>query len=82
MQYRLVKYGDVIPPLDHPELTVKSLAENLMSFIFEMQKQDGTEFPPDSLHHIVSGIQRFLRWNGKPESIFLRIGDLLTFESA
>ena len=65
--HRLVKYGDVIPPLDHPELTVKSLAENLSSFIFEVRKQDGTEFPPDSLHHIVSGIQRFLRWNGKPE---------------
>lgn len=46
---------------------MKSLAENLSSFIFEVRKQDGSEFPPDSLHHIVSGIQRFLLWNGKPE---------------
>ena len=70
--HRLVNYGDVIPPLDDPELTVKSLAENLSSFIFEVRKQDGTEFPPDSLHHIVSGIQRFLRWNGKPEVDFFK----------
>ena len=64
--HRLVKYGDVIPPLNHSELSVASLAENLSSFIFEVRKQDGLEFPPDSLHHIVSGIQRYLRWNGKP----------------
>ena len=24
------------------------------------------QFPPDSLHHIVSGIQILLRWNSKP----------------
>ena len=36
--HRLVKYGDVIPPLDHPELTVKSLAETLSSLLFESAK--------------------------------------------
>ena len=34
--HRLVNYGDLIPPLDDPELTVKSLAENLSSFILEV----------------------------------------------
>ena len=57
----------MIPPLDQPELTAKTLAENMSSFIFEVRKQDGSEFPPDSPHHIISGIQRFLRWNRKPQ---------------
>ena len=39
--HRLVKYGDVIPPLNHSELSVASLAEILSSFIFEVRKQDG-----------------------------------------
>ena len=34
--HRLEKYGDMIPPLDHPELTVKCFAENLSSFVFEV----------------------------------------------
>ena len=32
----------------------------------EVRKKNGEEFPPNSLHHIVSGIQRHLRFNGKP----------------
>ena len=45
--YRLTKYGVTIPPL--MELSTADF--------LEVRKKDGSEFPPDSLHHIVSGIQ-------------------------
>ena len=31
-----------------------------------MRKKDGTEYPPLTLHHICSGLQRYLRQNGHP----------------
>ena len=63
-EYRLKCHGDVIPLLS--DLKSKELSENLKCFIFQIRKNDGSEFPPDTLHHIVSGIQRYLRWNGNP----------------
>ena len=48
------------------KLNPSELASQLSSFIFEVRKKDGSEFLPDTLLHIVSGIQRFLRNNGKP----------------
>ena len=63
-EHTLKSHGDVIPPLG--DLTAKEMSQKLSCFIFQIQKQDGSEFPPDTLHHIVSGIQRHLRWNGKP----------------
>lgn len=35
-----------------------------------MRKKDGSEFPPNTLHHIVCGIMRYLRWNGHPKIDF------------
>ena len=63
-EYRFKSHGDVIPPLS--DLTSEELSKNLKCFIFQIRKNDGSEFPPDTLHHIVSGIQRYLRWNGNP----------------
>ena len=63
-QHRLTNHGDVIPPLH--EMPEKVLEQKLSSFIFEVRKKNGSEFPPDTLHHIVSGLQRYLRWSGKP----------------
>ena len=61
---RVFNYGDSIPSLQNiPE---EEVGPNLSSFIFEVRKQNGSEFPPDTLHHIVSGLQRYLRWNGRP----------------
>ena len=36
-------------------------------FVLEVRKKDGTPYPPNSLHHIVCGIMRFIRQSGKPE---------------
>ena len=40
----------------------------LSRFILEVRKQGNSpsEYPPDTLYHICCGIQRYLRWNGKP----------------
>ena len=36
----------------------------LTLFVLEVRKQNGTEYPPNTLHHIVCGIMRYLRQNG------------------
>ena len=35
----------------------------LTLFVLEVRKQNGTEYPPNTLHHIVCGIMRYLRQN-------------------
>ena len=60
-----VHLSTICRTINMDEITITDLAEYLSSFIYEVRKQDGSEFPPESLHHIVSGLQRFLRWNGK-----------------
>ena len=51
--------GDSIAPLE--EISSSELARTMSNFVFEVRKRDGSEFPPDSIHHIVSGVQRFIR---------------------
>ena len=38
----------------------------MTNFVFEICKRDGSEFPPQTVHHIVSGLQRFVRWKNNP----------------
>ena len=49
----------------------------LIRFILEIRSKKGTEYTPNTLHHIVCGIMRHLC--GKPEIDFLMIWNLLTF---
>ena len=37
----------------------------LCRFILEVRKENGQHYPPATLHHIVSGIMRFLRQSGR-----------------
>ena len=46
-------------------MTLSNLEKCLCNFIFEVRKKNGNEFPPKTLHHLISGIQRHLRMNGK-----------------
>lgn len=62
--HRAIKYGDTIPPLD--SISSADFAHHMSNFVFEIRKKDGSEFPPDSLHHLVSGLQRFVRWKNNP----------------
>lgn len=61
--HRCSVYGDSIPCLE--ELPVPELASHLSNFVFEVRKKTGEEFPPKSLHHIICGIQRYIRMSGR-----------------
>lgn len=61
--HRCAVHGDNIPPIEQLSMQ-QQLAMHLCSFVFEVRKKTGEEFPPKSLHHIVSGIQRHLCMSG------------------
>ena len=44
---------DKIPPL--LEITTEKFQFWMTRFVLEARKKDGTEYPPNSLHHIVTG---------------------------
>ncbi len=39
-------------------------------FVYEVVKQDGSPYPPNSLYQIIVGLQRHLREDGRPEIAF------------
>lgn len=53
-------------PSDICALSPHVLQRWLSRFVLEVRKKGGTEYHPDTLYHIVCGIMRFLRQNGKP----------------
>ena len=62
--HRATVNGDSIAPLE--EISSAELARTMSNFVFGVRKRDDSEFPPDSIHHIVSGVQRFIRWKNNP----------------
>ena len=77
--HRYMNYHDSIP-----EITVISwpeLATLLSKFVLEVRKKNGDEFPPNTLLHIVSGLQRYLRLNGQPEIDFFKLPDFAGFRA-
>ena len=62
--HRATTYGDSIASLE--TISPKDLAHHMTNFVFEIRKRDGSEFPPQTVHHIVSGLQRFVRWKNNP----------------
>ena len=54
-----VSIPENICELDTPELQL-----NLQRFVLEVRKKDGSEYPPNSLHHIACGVMRHLRQDG------------------
>ena len=48
-------------------LSAHDLDNYLAKFIVEVNRQDGAPYPPDTLYQLVSGIQRHLKENGRPE---------------
>ena len=51
---------------DITSLDSNSLQYWMSRFVLEVRKKDGTEYPPNTLHHICCGILRHLRENGQP----------------
>ncbi len=63
-KYQLQTCGDHIPSISKPSSC--ELQHWLTRFVLEVRKKDGSEFPPNSLHHLCSGIVRYLHGNGHP----------------
>ena len=57
--------GVLIPPL--ADLKIDELQHWLTRYVLEVRKKDGSEFPPNTLHHLVCGITRYLWHHGQPE---------------
>ena len=66
-KHRLQECGKQILPPD--KLQSSELAKHTSSFIFEVRKRNGKEFSPNSLHHLVYGLERHLRFNVKKANI-------------
>ena len=62
--------GTRILPLT--EMTNAEMQYRLSQFIGEVRKRDGSVYPPNTLHHIVCGVMRYLRWNGRPDIDFFK----------
>ena len=57
---------------DIVSMTTAELQQSFCRFVLEVRKVNGLPYPPNSLHHIVCGILRYLRQNGKPEVDFFK----------
>ena len=76
-QHRRNNFGDSIPQLT--ELQPTELQQWLTYFILELRRKDGSEFTPDTLHHICCGIMRHLRWKGQPAIDFFKDPEFADF---
>ena len=71
-------------PVNIPEITEipwLDLAKLLSWFILEVRKKSGDESPPNTLHHIVSGLQQYLRLSGQPELDFVKNPEFAEFRA-
>ena len=67
-EYRQTQTGENIPSIE--TMTHTELTHWLSRFVVEVRKVDGTEYPPNTLHHIVAGLQRHLRFKGNMVDLF------------
>ena len=56
------------------ELTESEMNHQLTCFVLEVRKKDGSPYPPNSLHHIVAGLLRHLKQNGRNIDLFKDAG--------
>ena len=52
------------------ELSEPELNQWLACFVLEVRKKDGTVYPPNTLHHLVAGLLRHMRGNGRQVDFF------------
>jgi len=70
-------HGSSIPSLS--AITTADLQHWMIRFVLEARKKDGSEYPPESLHHICSGIVKHLHNNGHPTLDIYRSSDFVDF---
>ena len=66
--HRNTTTGENISPLI--DLSESQLNHWLTCFILEVRKKDGSPYPPNTLHHLVAGLLRHMRENGRKEDLF------------
>ena len=77
--HRLVNFQENIPQIaDTPK---PALSKLLSQFVLEIRKKNGDKFPPNTLHHIVCGLQRYLRLNGHTELDFFKNPEFAVFKA-
>ena len=54
----------------------------LIRFVLEVRKKSGDVYPPNTLHHIVVGIMRHVRWSGEPDIDFFRDPEFANFHGS
>ena len=67
------EYRQSIAPENIPllrDMTTEEINHWLSRFVVEARKTDGSEYPPNTLHHIVAGLQRYLRFQGRTVDLF------------
>ncbi len=79
-KHRQQTTGDTIATLQ--EMTRDELQHWLTRFILEARKRDGSVYPPNTLHHICSGLMRHLRWTGKPQIDFFKDDEFADFRAS
>ena len=74
-------HGSAVPSLLDVDMERATLACWLTRFVLEMRKTDGTEYPPNTVHHIVCGVMRHLRCT-KPDIDFFKDAEFSSFRSS
>ena len=64
------------------QLTTSELEHWMTKFILEARKRDGSEYTPNTLHHITAGIMRHIRWNGQPSIDFFKGSEFSEFRAS
>ena len=49
------------------------------NFRLEIRKKDGSEYVPNTLHHIVAGVMRYIRLEGNPSIDFFKDAEFANF---
>ena len=70
---------DIIPSIE--DMSREQMQYWLTRFVLEVRKKSGDVYPPNTLHHIVVGIMRHVRWSGKPTIDFLKDPDFTSFRA-
>ena len=71
--------GPVVPPL--PDMDMHTLAHWLTRFVLEVRKMNGSEYPPNTLHHIVCGM-RHLQTTSRHEIDIFKDHEFSQFRSS
>jgi len=78
--HRIQTTEATIPTLT--QMTKQHLNYWLTRFVLEVRKKCGNVYPPNTLHHIVMGLMRHLRWSGQPSIDFLKDPEFAQFRSS